>query len=160
MSDDPKNLPVTVKADLKYIEWVETTSGSKLWTATGLIEFDVVPTLLVVPKENCTITWTLSQEDGGGKKGNVAFADPNGVVWNADQPGGPGQPTRVSNTEYTFAYDNSQGAAEVEWHYTINIVLSKESKGGNTYTDLPAQCDPDVENEPPSGEENEPPSGE
>lgn len=137
----PQTVTVKVTVDLKYVNWSNASQP------TGQLQWDVDPTRLIVPKDNCKIKWALEKQNAGGA--DVVFAaattdGAEGIVWK-DSNSNPGAPSRVNNTTYEVDYDNSSATSSTDWGYTINVVVSK-----GTFSKV-LSYDPDVENESPTG---------
>lgn len=133
-----QTVTVKITVDLKYINWSTPQP-------TGQLQWDVDPTLLIVPIDDCTVEFKLEDKNANGA--SVVFAASStdgaeGIVWKSAT--NPGAPTRVNDTTYQLEYDNANATASTDWGYTVNVVVSKGSFA------KVLSYDPDVENESPT----------
>lgn len=132
------NIKITV--DLRYIDWTNPA------VPTGQLQWDVDPTLLVIPTDDCTLKFDLNEKNANGASVVFATTSANGVegiVWK-NTGSNPGAPSWINNTTYQVVFDNSNATSSTDWGYTVNVVVSKGS-----FSKV-LSYDPDVENESPT----------
>ena len=136
----PQTVTVKITVDLKYINWSTST------TPTGQLQWDVDPTLLVVPNDDCTIQFKLEDKNANGATVIYATTNPDGaegIVWK-NTASNPGTPTRTNDNLYEVDFNNSNATSSTDWGYTVNIKVSR-----GTFSKV-LSYDPDVENESPA----------